>query len=273
MSEPVRCEVCMHHCLLSEGQYGRCRARRNVNGRSVAANYGRITSMAMDPIEKKPLLRFHPGTRILSIGSYGCNFSCPFCQNSMISMADQNSVDWCFIDADAMAARVLETPDNLGIAFTYNEPMIDYEYIIDVARRVKDQGKQIVAVTNGSVSLPVWEKTAPYLDALNIDLKGPASFYREIGGSLNAVKDAIAYCHDKCHVEVTTLIIPGKNDDERFIREEAQWLASLDPDIPLILSRYFPRYHYQIPATDPRVIYHLRDIAAEYLNDVYTGNC
>lgn len=249
-----------------------CRARRNVNGKNVCDNYGRLTALSMDPIEKKPLVRYYPGSYILSVGSYGCNLSCPFCQNASISMVDENSVQWRYFSPEELCDIALKEKDNLGIAFTYNEPLISYEYIIDCAEIMHKEGKKIVLVTNGNISSDVMKQLMPYTDAMNIDLKGDASFYKELHGDYETVKNTIAYVYDKCHLEVTTLLIPGKNDTAEFIETEAQWLSHLDENIVLHLSRYFPRYHYDIPPTDIKKIYDLQKTAQKYLKYVYPGN-
>ena len=271
MSEVI-CDVCFRHCHLREGKTGFCRARKNENGVNVPANYGRITGLAMDPIEKKPLANFFPGSRILSCGFYGCNLACPFCQNYSISMTDENSADYETISPEMLAKLILRDPDNLGIAFTYNEMMISYEYILDTAALIKPFGKKIALVSNGCVSEPVARKLMPVIDAANIDLKGDRAFYRELSGDYDSVKNTIAIFSTSLHVEVTTLVIPGKNDSIRWIREEAEWLASLNPDIPLHLSRYFPRYRYTIPSTPKETIYAMKEAAEVVLNYVYTGN-
>lgn len=268
----LRCEVCFHHCVLKEGMHGRCRARMNRNGENGCANYGRITSLALDPIEKKPLAMFHPGSLILSAGSYGCNLSCPFCQNWQISMADEATSGFEEWTAEQLASLILKTDDSIGIAFTYNEPLIEWEYIRDVAKLVKPAGKQVVLVSNGCAEPWVLEELAPYVDAMNIDLKGDADFYRELGGSYEAVKHTIAYMQDKCHVEITSLIIPGKNDSRAWVKQESEWLASLNPDIPLHLTRYFPRFRYNIPATPRQTLYDLKETAEQSLRHVFVGN-
>jgi pyruvate formate lyase activating enzyme len=271
MSEII-CDICPHHCHIQEGKTGMCRARMNRHGINACANYGRITSLAMDPIEKKPFADFYPGSMILSVGSYGCNLACPFCQNAMISMADEETADYREISPDQLAKIILSQRENLGIAFTYNEPMISWEYIRDTAQLLKGTDKKVVLVTNGCVSQNVLKELMPYTDAMNIDLKGNAEFYHELKGEYQTVKDTIAYCYDQCHVEVTSLIIPGKNDSIAFIEAEAKWLASLDPSIVLHISRYFPRYQYQIKATDPDTIRSLCMTAEKYLMHVYPGN-
>lgn len=271
MSEII-CEVCPHHCHLKEGQTGRCRARKNENGKNVCANYGRITAMAMDPVEKKPLLGFYPGSQILSVGSYGCNLSCPFCQNSSISMTDENSCSWKYFSPEDLCSIALQQRDNLGLAFTYNEMSLSYEYIIACAKILKPYGKKIVLVTNGCIEKNIWEKLLPYVDAVNTDLKGDRQFYQELGGDFDTVKKGIKLTYNRCHLEVTTLLVPGKNDRDDFMEWESSWLASLDENIILHLSRYFPRYHYDLPATDVERMKHLQKIASRHLKRVFLGN-
>lgn len=271
-ADGIVCDVCFRHCLLKEGQTGFCRARRCEGGKNVCANYGRLTSLSMDPIEKKPLRRFYPGSYILSAGSYGCNLSCPFCQNHSLSMENEHTVYWREYSAKELASLALEEPDNLGLAFTYNEPMISYEYILDCARLIHPEGRKIVLVTNGCVSARVLETLIPEVDAMNIDLKGASSFYRELSGDEDMVRRCIAYCAKRTHVEVTTLIVPTKNDQPSWIRETAAWLSDVDPQITWHLTRYFPRYHYTLPATNPQTVLQLAAIAREYLPHVYTGN-
>ncbi len=271
MSE-IRCEVCFRHCILNEGRTGFCRARMNQNGQNVCTGYGRITSLALDPIEKKPLSRFFPGSMILSAGSYGCNLACPFCQNWQISMADETSVHYETVSAEELSAVVLRTEGNLGIAFTYNEPLISWEYIRDVAKLVKPYGKKVVVVSNGCASPSVLMELEPYVDAMNIDLKGDGACYREFGGSYEQAKETIERMHAHCHVEVTSLIIPGKNDSEEWVEKEAKWLASLDPSIVLHLTRYFPNWKYDLPATPKETIWKLQKTASQFLETVLTGN-
>ena len=268
----VICEICFRHCHIQEGHTGFCRARKNEGGRNVPDNYGRLTGLALDPIEKKPLARFYPGSWILSCGSYGCNLACPFCQNHEISMADETNAGYRYYSPDQLARLILNTEDNLGIAFTYNEPMICPEYILDVAALIRPHGKKVVLVTNGCVTRKTAELLAPAVDAANIDLKGDRAFYEELSGSYDAARETIAFLQEHCHVEITSLIIPGKNDSEEWVRKESEWIASLDPEIPLHLTRYFPRYRYTIRATDPETILRLVKIAKQSLSHVYAGN-
>ena len=271
------CGVCMHRCSLEPGQKGFCRARINDGGRIVCENYGRIASMALDPIEKKPLRRFRPGSLILSVGSFGCNLSCPFCQNHEISMADRQSVESAAISPQDLADEALRWKErgNAGVAFTYNEPLVGWEFVRDTAVLVKEYGMDNVLVTNGCAALPVLEELLPFTDAMNIDLKGfDEAYYRKLGGSLATVKSFIARAAAGCHVELTTLIVPGENDDPAMMEEEAKWIASLNPGIPLHVTRFFPRYRMQerTPA-DVESVYRLAEAAGRYLDYVYVGNC
>lgn len=266
----IICDVCFRHCRLQEGQTGFCRARKNISGRNVPVNYGRLTSLAMDPIEKKPLYAFHPGSRILSAGSFGCNLACPFCQNHEISMHDDMPV--YEVSPEQLCQLALQQKDNLGVAFTYNEPLICHEYVLDTAKLLKQNGLCTVLVTNGCVSLPVLETLLPYVDAMNIDLKGDEQFYKELSGDYETVRNSIAFCIPRTHTEITMLIVPGRNDSEDFMRRESQWLAGLDPDTVLHITRYFPRYRYTVPPTDISLLYRLKDIAEESLHNVFLGN-
>ena len=277
MNMKTTCQVCMHYCTLSPGQTGLCGARKNEDGKIVAANYGRITSLALDPIEKKPLNNFRPGSRILSIGSYGCNLRCPFCQNHEISMVREADTDCPYVSSERLADIALEQKKragNIGVAYTYNEPLVGWEYVRDTARLVKECGMVNVLVTNGTASLEILEELLPYIDAINIDLKGfQADYYRMLGGDFDIVKSFITRAVNSCHVELTTLIVPGENDSLEEMEEEARWIAALRPDIPLHITRFFPQYHMlDRSPTDVRRLYRLAETAGRYLTHVYVGN-
>lgn len=271
------CDVCFHHCKLKNGAWGLCRARKNEDGKIVCKNYGHITSMALDPIEKKPLKMFCRGSKILSVGSYGCNLRCPFCQNHEISMAGQADIGVRYISPEELVNEALyyEKTGNIGVAFTYNEPLISWEYVLDVSRLLHEQNMKSVLVTNGTVSLPVMERLLPYIDAMNIDLKGfRDEYYKKLGGSLDAVKDVIRCATVGCHVELTTLIVPNENDALREMEEEAKWIASVNDSIPLHVTRFFPRYNMQDrEAMDVKRIHELKAVAERYLKHVFVGNC
>lgn len=276
------CQVCMHHCHLEPGQYGTCRARKNENGMILCDNYGQVTSLALDPIEKKPLNMFYPGSLILSVGSYGCNLRCPFCQNHEISMAGAETSDAIYVSPEALAKEAAkhQKEGNIGIAFTYNEPLVGWEYVYDTAKLIKKAGMKTVLVTNGTASPEILEKLLPLTDAMNIDLKGFSwQYYRKLGGDLEAVKEFILLSAPSCHVELTTLIVPGENDGIAEMEAEAHWIASVKTkiptgQIPLHITRFFPRYHMTDKApTDVEHVYRLADVARKYLKNVFVGNC
>ena len=271
------CSVCHHKCSLEEGQTGFCRARKNEDGIIVCSNYGMATSIALDPIEKKPLINFHPGSKILSIGSWGCNMGCEFCQNYRISMTDGEHVRSAFIPAEELVQIACDSKSegNIGLAFTYNEPLISYEYILDCAHEARKQDLKIIAVTNGCFTKETAEKVLPHIDALNIDLKSfNPLFYRKMKGDLEMVKEFIQFADTTSHVELTTLIVNGLNDEEAEMEQLASWVASIDDEIPLHVSRFFPAWKMtEVPATPVEKVYKLADIARRYLKTVYTGNC
>ena len=283
------CGVCFRHCNIPEGGTGFCGARTCQDGQVVPENYGKITALMLDPIEKKPLSRFHPGSRILSVGSYGCNLRCPFCQNydiswgEAINIREKKSEE---ITPQELADTALFYRDrgNIGVAFTYNEPLIGYEFVRDTAKIVHEAGMLNVLVSNGTAELSVLEELLPYIDAMNIDLKGfTDEYYSEVlDGSRKMVMDFIERAVKDCHVELTTLIIPGENDSEDEIRRMSKWIAGLKDkdgnvmggDIPLHISRFFPRFHMtDRDATEVKKVYRLAEIAREELRYVYTGNC
>jgi Pyruvate-formate lyase-activating enzyme len=269
----VRCVLCPHHCRLKDGQAGLCRVRANHRGTLFTANYGQVSSLALDPIEKKPLFHFHPGSFILSAGSFGCNLSCAFCQNYSIAHG-YPSTRYVEPAAITALARQSQRDGSIGIAFTYNEPSIWYEYILAAAPGLKAAGLKLVLVTNGYLEKEPLQQLLPYIDAFNIDVKAlDQPFYTELcKGRLQAVKDTVERVIGRSHVEVTTLVIPGKNDNEQEIRELSRWLASLDKAMVLHLSRYHPAYKMQLPPTPVSTIKRAQEIAKESLDFVYTGN-
>ncbi len=277
MSGGVRCGICPHGCVLEEGRAGFCRARRNRDGVIRDDNYGLVTSLALDPIEKKPLRRFFPGSKILSVGSYGCNLRCAFCQNYEISMASGGQADAAYVSPEALVRKAAELrpAGNIGLAFTYNEPLVGYEYVYDCAKLSKERGLKTVLVTNGYVNGEPLRALLPLIDAMNIDLKAfTEDFYRKIAGDLETVKRTIEQSAKACHVEVTTLIVPDENDAPEEMRGLSRWLSSLDRRIPLHVTRFFPRYRMtDRGATSVETICALSEIARESLIHVYEGNC
>jgi len=278
------CDVCFRHCKIEENSTGFCGARICHDGQIVAANYGRLTSIALDPIEKKPLSMFHPGAMILSLGSYGCNLRCPFCQNSSISWSQKafeykDRAEYYEPAEIVKTALDLRPRGNIGLAFTYNEPLIGYEFVRDTAKLSKESGMQNVLVTNGTATLKVLSEISPYIDAMNIDLKAfTTGFYKDfLGGDLQMVKDFIQTATASCHVELTTLIIPDKNDSEEEMRQLSAWVATLENQynkkIPLHITRFFPAFKLTDRAPTPvTTIMRLVEIAKENLEFVFPGN-
>lgn len=270
----MECDVCFHRCTLKEGQTGFCRARKNENGRIIDENYGCISSATLDPIEKKPLAYFYPGSKILSVGSYGCNLRCPFCQNHEIAQQDlRNQCEKVTPQQLVDKAIELKPYGNIGIAFTYNEPMISWEFIRDTAKLAHENGLKVVVVTNGTATVETLEKILPYVDAFNVDLKGyTQDYYDWLHGDLETVKKFIETAAKKSHVEVTTLVVPGRNDSEEEMDALASFLASVDPDIPLHITRYFPRWKEKEDPTPVATLKKLEETATKHLNRVRIGN-
>ena len=268
------CETCPRHCRLAEGAVGYCRARKAQGGRVVSANYGMATSLALDPIEKKPLSFFHPGSYILSIGSFGCNLRCPFCQNDSISQRGEGGVPVERITPAQLADVALRLRDergNIGVAYTYNEPLVGWEFVRDAAREVRARGLVNVIVSNGCAEAAVIDELAPLIDAANIDLKGPSqAYYDWLGGNFEAVGRTSRTLHARgCHVEVTTLVVPGKNDREEDMDAIASFLASVSPEIPLHVTRFYPRFLMtDTPPTPAAAIHRLAAVASHHLKHV-----
>ncbi len=281
-TDRIICPVCPHACNLREGQLGVCRGRRAHNGQVVDENYGRVTSLNLDPVEKKPLAFWHPGSWVLSVGSYGCNMRCPFCQNASISCANSDEAHWNYVEPEALvrwAGKVRDVHDMrhaIGIAYTYNEPLIGWEFVRDVSVLAHEAGLYNVLVSNGMANFEVIDELLPLIDAANIDLKGfSQSFYDLVGGDLSCVKRTIelfAAC-PTAHLEVTTLVIPGLNDSPEEIDQMAAWLASLDPEIPYHLTRFFPTHCMtDRPATPLTTMQTLEKVAKRHLSRVVLGN-
>lgn len=274
------CSVCPRRCRLAKGALGACRARRNVGGDVVPEGYGRVTALALDPVEKKPLARWRPGSYVLSVGGYGCNLRCPWCQNASISQAGADGTYWRTCSPERLvgtaAQRRAADPRVVGIAYTYNEPLVCWEYVRDCARLARAAELANVLVSAGCVSAAVADELAPLLDAANVDLKCfSADTYRRCGGSLDAARATIERlaAEPGCHLEVTYLVVPGVNDTPDELLSAARWLAGVDPGIVLHVTRYHPAWRMDAPATPVATVYSLAETARRALPFVYTGNC
>lgn len=268
----VRCRLCPYECNIASGSRGACGVRLNKDGTLYTLVYGKTTGIALDPIEKKPLYRYHPGEHILSLGTRGCNLHCEFCQNWHISQeVDGPTED---IACEDVVARAKEL-GSFGIAYTYNEPFIWYEFVLDTAKLAKANNLENVLVTNGFVNIEPLKEMLPLIDAMNIDLKAfDEDFYVKVcKGRLKPVLDVIKLSSKKCHIELTNLIIPTLNDSEAIIRKMVDWICdNLGPDVPLHLSRYFPCYKTTLPPTPIETLKKAEKIAREKLKYVYVGN-
>ena len=271
-----RCDLCPHMCVIKPGGTGFCRARGVSDAGVVSLSYGKLTSVALDPIEKKPLYHFCPGSMILSVGSFGCNLRCPWCQNSYISMAGVEDVELHDIGPEALCALAERyvSEGNIGVAFTYNEPLINFEYVLDASERLKERGLMSVLVTNGYANPEYFDKLLPFVDAMNIDLKGiDDSVYPRIKGDVETVKQNIRSAAGRCHVELTCLLINGVNDSEREMEELTNFVASVSPDIPLHISRFFPRHEMEDKEqTTIESMKRFEEIARRKLTHVHLGN-
>ncbi len=276
--ESVQCELCDRGCLIVRGGTGFCGGRRNIDGRLVPETYARAASVALDPVEKKPLYHFYPGSTVLSVGTYGCNLNCSFCQNWQISHPeDPGSMQ--LVDLPPQRAIEMigeyEYRDCIGAAFTYSEPLVWYEYVLDTSRLLQEEGLRSVLVTNGYLRPEPWNRLLRYIDACNIDVKGfnPAFYRTECAGDLEVVRRNVEAAVDAgVHVEVTTLLVPDGTDDLEEISDLAAWLARLNPELPLHLSRYYPHRRMHRPPTAVETLFAARDAARESLHHVYLGN-
>lgn len=269
----VRCLLCPHNCLIPPGGWGLCRVRRNIDGLLFATNYGQVLALALDPIEKKPLYHFYPGRLILSAGSRGCNLACGFCQNWDTVLGQGSSQEMGPEELVELAAAT-RTRGNCGLAFTYTEPLVWYEFVLEAAQAARARGLKTVLVTNGFINPRPWLNLLPHLDGVNIDLKAfsPRFYQGNCQGDLGPVRESIALAAGRCHLEVTTLLIEGENTAMAEIRELSAFLAKIDRRIPLHLSRYHPAHRWTRPPTSPELIRDLVRVAREKLDFVYSGN-
>ncbi len=269
-NQKVQCILCPHFCVLAHDEEGKCRIRFNTNGELYTSNYAESISISMDPIEKKPLYHFYPGKSILSIGPNSCNFACDFCQNFSIS---QFEVPTYHLEPEELITLCLKNK-TIFVAYTYTEPITWFEYILDSSRLLKERDYKIVMVTNGFMNPEPLHELLPYIDAMNIDLKSmDDEFYRKYcKGRLQPVLDTIKRAATKCHIEITNLLITGENDSPDNILKLVDFIADIDPQIPVHFSRYFPHFKMSNPATPESTLYRAREIARRKLSYVYLGN-
>lgn len=273
----LQCRLCPHNCILKEGKSGICRVRIHKEGKLITTVNGYVSAINFDPIEKKPLYHFYPGSTILSLGSYGCNLRCIFCQNCEISQtaADPELARY-YYSPEQIIEIALKKPGNIGIAFTYNEPIIWYEYMFDIAIMAKTAGLKTVMVTNGYINKEPLQALLPYIDAFSVDLKAfSEEFYAKVTSSkLEPVKETLQQIrHIGKHLELVNLVIPNLNDDEACFSDMTEWIAAeLGRETVLHISRYFPHYKSNTAATPITTIEKLQRIANKALSYVYTGN-
>lgn len=272
----VRCSLCPHRCLIRSGRRGICGVRENRGGVLYALNYGRVSSWAFDPIEKKPLYHFYPGSSIFSLGTVGCSFHCEFCQNWQISRGEV--ADTFFLAPEELPKILKEKapPGCIGVAYTYSEPLVWYEFVLAASRLVAQHGYKNVLVTNGFINPKPLQTLLPFVHAMNIDVKGftDAFYHRVVHGRYQPVLRAAELAREAgCHIEITTLLIPGLNDSEEELERLTDWIADrLGPDTPLHFSRYFPNYKMELAPTPISTLKKARSIARRRLRYVYLGN-
>jgi len=273
----VRCLACAHKCLISNDQTGICGVRKNIDNKLFLLVYGRVAAKNIDPIEKKPLKHFLPGTQTFSIGTIGCNLKCSFCQNYDISQFKE------FYGEKILGERIM--PRQIvsqairarckSISYTYNEPAIFLEFVKDIARAARKKELKNILVTNGHFSTQGFNFIKKYIDAMNIDLKAfNDDFYKRIcQASIKPVLETIKKAHEEgIHVEVTTLVIPGENDSLEELESIAKFISSIDPEIPWHVTRYFPQYKLQKQVTPIETLKQAQEIGTKYLKYVYLGN-
>lgn len=270
----VRCLLCPQNCHLRDGETGRCGVRRAESGKLVTLNYEMVSAVALDPIEKKPLYHFYPGSYILSIGTVGCNLSCGFCQNYELSTSLAATRRMSSDQVVELASKRLYGETSIGIAYTYSEPMVWFEYVMEAAHKARDAGLKNVLVTNGEILPDPLEELLTLVDAMNIDVKAFSQrFYTKIcSGPFKPVLETVERAAGRCHVEVTNLLIPEINDSDEEFGALVSWLANLDDRIPLHISRYFPHYKMNLPPTPISTMLRACDIARQSLKYVYLGN-
>ncbi len=269
-NQTIQCDLCPHFCKIELDHSGICRKRVNIDSVLIAENYGKTTGIQIDPIEKKPLYHFYPGTQILSLGANSCNFKCKFCQNYTISQQECKTE----LISPVKILDICKEYNISSVAFTYSEPITWYEFIIDCAKLLKENNKKIVMVSNGFINEEPLKKLLLYTDAWNVDLKAfNEEFYKNVCfGSLQPVLNAIKIINEKNHIEVTHLMIEDVNDDVNDFIELVKYISRINENIPLHVSRYFPKYLMNNPATTILKINESIQNAKSYLKYVYSGN-
>ncbi|MEA1974491.1 MAG: AmmeMemoRadiSam system radical SAM enzyme [Bacillota bacterium] len=267
----VKCELCPNKCIIKNNCFGICRVRKNIDGILYAIAYGEISGYNLDPIEKKPIKNYKQGSFIFSVGSYGCNFKCKFCQNYEIAHGNPNTL---YFSPKDLIDKAKKYKNSIGIAYTYNEPIVNFEYILDCAKLAKKEGFDNVLVTNGYICEKPFKELLQYVDAVNIDLKAyNDKFYLDIcEGKLDSVKKSILIAAEITHVEITTMLIDELNTDKNELISMFKWISEIDKTIPMHLTRYFPRYKMTNPQTKISTMLEAFSIASRYLKNVYLGN-
>lgn len=277
ISNKIQCGICPHNCLLNIGKTGICGVMSNQGGTIKNMAYGLLSAINTDPVEKKPLYHFYPGSQIMSIGSYGCNFKCNFCQNWQISQINYNNINnHKAFTVNQIANMAVNDNNNIGLAYTYNEPTVWFNFMHELAIKMQITGKKNVMVTNGFINPKPLAILLDYIDAFNVDLKAfDNNFYNTlVGGQLQPVINTLkTIAKSNCHLEITYLVIPGKNDNTDTFTDMVNFIANeLGTNIVLHLSRYFPNYKQTQPPTNQNILNNLYFIAKQKLKYVYIGN-
>lgn len=271
----VRCVLCPQYCRLKKGETGLCGVRVEQDGSLQTLNYGVCAAMAVDPVEKKPLYHFYPGREVFSVGTLGCNLGCGFCQNWHLIRKDSR-VETIQMQAAQLVSLLERYRERkpVGIAYTYSEPGMWYEYVLDCAQLAREKGYKNVMVTNGFLNEEPLRRMLPYIDALNIDVKAfRDEYYREhCKGRLKPVLRYVEIAAERAHVELTYLVVPTLNDNEEEISRFTDWVAGINPAIPVHFSRYYPQHEFRLPPTPVEVMESVRQIAQKKLQYVYLGN-
>lgn len=270
----IKCLLCPHGCSIKKGNFGFCGVRYNNGDKITIDDYPLISALSNDPIEKKPLYHFYPGENIFSIGGYGCNLKCPYCQNFSISQKFNPSRDNGILLSPLQVVKKAKENNSNMIAFTYSEPIVIFEYVLEMAKIAKENKLSTVMVSNGMINVDPLKELAKYIDAWNIDLKtfNENCFKKFHKGYLKTVKETIAYVASNSHLEITTLAVTGINDNEKDYSDIINFISEINNDIPFHISRYYPSYKYNQEPSSIRFLNQMCDLASKKLNYVYSGN-